>query len=94
MLKNLETGELQDLSSDFPCLLVGSNFGDLALYGEWLVGVFACEYYAPYEIHALNLNSRELVVLPLAPGVPQSRNMRLNRPSMGISLSGSSITGR
>ena len=70
MLKNLETGGLQDLSTEFPCNLIGTNFGDLALHGEWLVGVFACEFYAPYEIHALNLNSRELIVLPPAPGLP------------------------
>ncbi len=70
MLKNLETGELQDLSTDFPCQLIGTNFGDLALHGEWLVGVFACEFYAPYQIHALNVNTRELIILPPAPGVP------------------------
>ncbi|MCL4870853.1 MAG: hypothetical protein KJ063_17990 [Anaerolineae bacterium] len=70
MLKNLETGGLQDLSTEFPCNLIGTNFGDLALHGEWLVGVFACEFYAPYQIHALNVNTRELIILPPAPGVP------------------------
>ncbi|MCL4870855.1 MAG: hypothetical protein KJ063_18000 [Anaerolineae bacterium] len=69
-LKDLETGLLHDLSSHFPCNPIGSDFGDLALHGEWLVGSFSCNYPASYDIYALNLNSLELVHILPPPGLP------------------------
>ncbi|MCL4870439.1 MAG: hypothetical protein KJ063_15855 [Anaerolineae bacterium] len=70
LLKNLETNTIQDLTGYFPCDLIGSGFGDLALDGEWLVGSFGCNYPSTYEIFAFNLNSLELVHILPPPGLP------------------------
>ncbi|MCL4871720.1 MAG: hypothetical protein KJ063_22405 [Anaerolineae bacterium] len=70
LLKNLESNELWDLGDDFPCPPIGTNRGDLALHGEWLVGVFSCNYPHSYEIYALNLSSREVISILPPPGLP------------------------
>lgn len=70
IIKNLETGLLQDLGNSLPCPTIGTGRGDLALYGEWLVGSFTCDYPNSYEIHAFNLNSQELIMIPTPSGLP------------------------
>lgn len=67
MVKNLETGLIQDLSDVLPCPAYGGGPRELVLDGEWLVGVFSCDYPNPNELQALNLITHELIVIE-APG--------------------------
>lgn len=70
LIKNIETDLIQDLTGNLPCTPVGSDRGSLDLDGEWLVGSFTCNYPYSYEIHAFNLNTQELVMIPTPSGLP------------------------
>lgn len=73
LIKDMETGLIRDLTADFPCQPIGSGRGDLAIYGEWVVGSFSCDYPNSYEIHALNLNTQELIMIPSPAGLPSQQ---------------------
>lgn len=81
MIKNLETGLLQDLGDILPCPTIGSGRGDLALSGDWLIGSFTCNYPDSYEIHAFNINSQELITIPTPVGLP-SQQTYASEPSI------------
>ncbi len=74
LIKNLETGVIRDLATDFPCQPAGSDRGDLALHGEWLTGIFTCNWPEPSKLYALNLNSKELILIEPHPGLPAEQN--------------------
>lgn len=74
LIKNLETDFIRDLATDFPCQPAGSDRGDLALHGEWLTGIFSCNWPEPSKLYALNLNSEELILIEPPLGLPAEQS--------------------
>lgn len=71
LVKNLETGEIYDLSPDLPCPSIGSN-GSISIDGDWLVLIVVCDFPTnnQHSLQAFNLVTHAVIDIEPPSGIP------------------------